>query len=73
MIKKVKNTVPWNMLLKILMMKKLLEFFMKKNCKRQIKMNLEYKKQLKEQEISYILNGKAMIIHLIAGLIKKIL
>ena len=33
-IKKVTNTVPWTMLLMILMAKKLLEHFMKKNCKR---------------------------------------
>ena len=32
------------------MMKELLEHFMKKNCKRQIKNNLEYKKQLKKGE-----------------------
>ena len=38
-IKKVKNTVPW-MLLMISMVKKLLEHFMKKNYKRQIKKNL---------------------------------
>ena len=43
-IKEVKNIVPWTMLLVILMMKKLLEYFMKKNCKKQIKKNLEYKK-----------------------------
>ena len=39
-IKEVKNIVPWTMLLVILMMKKLLEYFMKKNCKKQIKKNL---------------------------------
>ena len=38
-IKKVKNTVPW-MLLMISMVKKLLEHFMKKNYKRLIKKNL---------------------------------
>ena len=50
-IKKVKNTVPWTLLLlwtfhvplllMISMVKKLLEHFMKKNCKRLIKKNLE--------------------------------
>ena len=39
-IKKVKNTVGL-MLLMILMMKKLQEHFMKKNCKKQIQKNLE--------------------------------
>ena len=48
------------MLLMISMVKKLLEYFMKKNCKRLIKV------------INYMLNGKVMVIHLISGLIKKI-
>ena len=38
-IKESKNTVPWTLM--ILMVKKLMELFMKKNCKRQIKKNLE--------------------------------
>ena len=53
-------------------MKKLLEHFMKKNCKRLVKKNLELKKQLKEKVINFMSNRKAMIIHLLAGLIKKI-
>ena len=40
-IKKIKNAVPWTMLLMILMVKKLLVHFMKVNCKRLIKKNLE--------------------------------
>ena len=43
-IKKVKNTMSWTMLLKILMQKKLLEGFTKKNCKKQIKKSLKLKK-----------------------------
>ena len=38
---------------------------MRKNCKRQIKKNLEQKKLLKGKEINYMLNGKDMIIRLI--------
>ena len=45
-IKKVKNTVAWTYVLMILIVKKLLELFMKKNCKRQVKENLEQKKDL---------------------------
>ena len=42
---------------------------MKKNCKsKRIQKN-----KLKEKEINYMPNEKAMIIHLITGLIKKIL
>ena len=39
------------------MVKKLLELLMKKNCRK--------------KEINYMSNGKAMIIHLIAGLVQK--
>ena len=50
----------------ILMVKKLLEHFIKNNCKRLIKKNLELKKYLKEKVISYMSNGKVIIIYLIA-------
>ena len=56
----------------ILIKKTLLEHFMKKNCKRLIKKNLELKKYLGKKVINYMLNGQVMIIHLIIGLIKKI-
>ena len=72
-IKEIKNTVFWHMLLMILKAKKLLERFMKKNRKKQINRHLGQKKCLKEKERSCTLNGKDMIIHLIAGLIKKML
>ena len=48
-----------------------LEHYMKKNCRKQIKNNLEQKKQLKKKKTSYMSNGKDMIINLISGLIKK--
>ena len=44
---------------------------MKKNCKKQIKKNLEYKKYLKQKVINCMSNGKDMIICLIVGLTKK--
>ena len=50
---------------------KLLELFVRKNCRRQIKQNLEQEKELKEKEISYMLNRKIIIIHSLVGLIKK--
>ena len=55
------------------MVKKLLGVFMKKNCSRLIKKNLEYKRYLKEKEINCTSNGKDMIIVLIVGLIKNTL
>ena len=39
-ISKIKNTVPWTYVINDLNVKKLLEHFMKKNCKRLIKSNL---------------------------------
>ena len=54
------------------MVKKILEVFMKKNCKKLVKKNLEYKKCLKEKVINCMSNGKDIIIHLTVGLIKKI-
>ena len=43
LITKNKNFVLWTMLLVILKLKKLLERFMKKNCKKQIKKTLSWK------------------------------
>ena len=54
------------------MVKKLLEHLMKKNCTRLIEKNLELKSYLGKKVTNCILNGKVMIIRLIAGLIKKI-
>ena len=47
--------------------------FYEKIRDKQIKKNLWYKKQLREKVIRYMSNGKAMIIYLIAGLMKKAL
>ena len=55
----------------MLMVKELLKHFMKNNYKRLVRKNLEYKKWLKEKVINYMSNRKFMIIHLIAGFIKK--
>ena len=52
-------------------MRKLFEPFMKKNCRRQIKKNLEKKQLSKENEISYMSNGKAIATQLISGLMKR--
>ena len=44
MNKTIKNIVPCTQLINALTVNKLLEHFMKKNCKRQIKQSLELKK-----------------------------
>ena len=70
-MKKVKKTVPWTYVINDLKVKKLSDHFMEKNYKRLIKMNLGSKKQSRKKVINYMSNGKVMIVHLIAGLIKK--
>ena len=46
---------------------------MRKNSKKQIKKNLEQKKELRKKEINFISNGKDVVIHLIVELIKRML
>ena len=52
-------------------MKKFLKPFTKKYWEKQMKKSLELKMQLKENAINYISNGKATIILLTVGLVKK--
>ena len=59
------------MMLMTRMANKLLEVFIKKNCKKLVEKNLGYKKYLKEKVINCMSNRKDMIIVLIVGLIKK--
>ena len=73
LLKKLKMLFRGHTLFVILMVKKLFEHSTKKNWKRQTKKNLEQKNLLKENVINYISNEKVLIIHLINGLIKKIL
>ena len=60
------------MLLVTWMVKKLLEVFMKKNCRKLVKKNLKQRKYLKEKVENCTSNGKDIIIVLIVGLIKKV-
>ena len=54
------------------MVKKLLELFLKKNCKKtKQKKFRERNGKEKEMETNYMLNQKVAIIHLIAGLMKN--
>ena len=64
-LKKLRTLFRGHILLVVLTGKMLLERFKKMNCKEQIKINLELKKQSNEEEINYILNGKVMIVPLI--------
>ena len=78
-IKRVKITVPRicgltvlrSLILTVLAAKKLMEYFTKKNCRRQIKQTLELRKQSRKKVMNYMINGKTMIIRLIVGLVKE--
>ena len=60
------------MLLVMLMVKKVLERFMKKKKKKKKKKTeFKFKKQKIEKGVDYMPNGKVTIIHLIVGLTKK--
>ena len=52
----------------------MLKHYMKKNCKKQMKWGLGYKKVIKKKVINFMkkFSEKVIIISLIAGLIKKI-
>ena len=67
-LKTLKTQCHGHMLLVISMEKKCLERLTKKNCKKKKK---QIKKSLELKEINYISNGKALIILLTVGLIKK--
>ena len=62
-------------LLVIIMANKLMSLFMKNNCWRQIQQSFELEKQSRGDRWktmgNYMPNEKALIIHLIAGLVKK--
>ena len=55
-IKKVENTLPWTYVSSDLMKKKMLERFMKKNCKKQFRQSLVLKKKSRESVINCILS-----------------
>ena len=71
-IKNVKNTVPWTYVISNLNDEELVETFYEKELQKQIKKSLKLKKLSINKVINYMLNGKAMIILLLLGLIKKV-
>ena len=48
-IKKVKNTLPWTFFISDRKGEKIVGTFYENNCKKQVKMNLELKKELKKR------------------------
>ena len=72
-ITKVMNTVPSTYVIKDLNGKEIFETFYRKELQKINQKEFRTEKVIKRKEISYMLHGKAVIIHLIAVLIKKTL
>ena len=72
-IKKIKNTVPWTHVINDLNGEEIIGTFYEKELQKTNQKEFRIKKIIKKKVINYMLNGKGLIIHLIAGLIKKTL
>ena len=73
-ISKIKNTVPWTYVINDLNGEKIIGTFYEKEWqKKKNQKELRIGKVIKKKRKNYMSNGKAAIIHLIAGLIKEML
>ena len=70
-IKKSKNTVPWTYVINDLNGEEIIGKFYEKDLQKTNQEEFRIQKVTEKKETSYMSNGKDMIIHLIAGLIKK--
>ena len=70
-IKKVKNTVLWTYVINDLNGEEITGTFYEKEYQKTNQEEFKIEKVIKEKVIKYTSNGKDMIIHLIAGLIKQ--
>ena len=71
--KKIKNTVLWSYVISDLNGEEIIGRFYEKKLQKTKQEKFRIKKVIKKKVMNYILNGKDMIIHLIVGLIKKML
>ena len=71
-VSKIKNTVPWTYVINDLKGEKITGTFYEKELQKTNQQEFRIEKVIKRNVINYMSNGKVMIIHLIAGLIKKI-
>ena len=71
MIKKVKNTVSWTYVIDDLNGEEIIGTFYEKELQKTNEQEFRIEKGIKKKVINYMSNGKVMIAHLIAGLIKK--
>ena len=70
-VSKIKNTVPWTYVINDLNGEEITGIFNEKELQKTNKKEFRIEKVFKRM-INYMSNGKIIIIHLIAGLIKKI-
>ena len=70
LIKKVKNTVPWTYIINDLNGEEIIGTFYKQELQKTNQQEIR-KEKLRKKVIKYMSNGKVMIIHIIAGWIKK--
>ena len=70
MTKEVKNTVPWTYVINDFNGEEIIGLFYDRELQKTNQQGLRIEKVIKK-EINYMSNGKDMIIHLIAGPIKK--
>ena len=71
MIEKVKNTVPWIYAISDLKGEEIVGNFYKKDLHKTNQKEFRVEKVIKKKVISYMLNGKATIVLLTVGLIKR--
>ena len=70
-IKKVKNTVPWTYVINDLNSEEIIGTFYEKELQKTNQEEFRIEKVIKKKVVKYMLNGKDMITHSIAGLIKQ--
>ena len=71
-IKKVKNTVPWTYIINDVNGEEIIGPFYEKDDQKTNQQEFRIEKVIKRKAVNYMSNGKVMIVHLIAGLMKKI-
>ena len=71
MTREIKNTVPWTYVINDLNSEEIIGSFYEKELQKANKEEFRIEKELRKRETSYMSNGKDMVVHLIAGLIKK--
>ena len=73
MIKEVKNTIPRTYVINELNIEEIIGAFYEKELQKTNQQRFRTEKVIKKREANSMSNGKDMIIHLMAGLIKMIL